>query len=237
MSLHEASNGNGSKDWSFIAGNIDGLAGYEPMFRRFANAGGFGSPLSGFLATIERSPGIGGPFHLNPDFSKEVEAELRSFIAPNGADSVVQIHDALLRYEVGKFLPSLLQVEDRVTMAYGLESRVPLLDLAVVEFVLGLPLNVRLGGTRPKDLMRKAAAQDLPAEVLERKDKMGFPVPLNAWARGTGKIRVKAALESLAERDLEFVDNSAIRGIVSSQDLASRNLWAALSLESWLAAN
>ncbi len=237
MSLLKATEGIGTKDWSYVSGDIDGLAGYDPMFRKFANAGGFVSPLSGFLATIERSAHTGGPFRLDPDLSIEVEAELRSFIAPDGADSVMQIHDALLRYEVGKFLPSLLQVEDRVTMAYGLESRVPLLDLAVVEFVLGLPLNVRLGGTRPKDLMRRAAAKDLPSVVLERKDKMGFPVPLNAWARGAGKARVTAALESLAERDLEFIDSSAIRGIVNSQDLASRNLWGALSLESWLAAN
>ena len=237
MSLLEASGGRGSSSWSQVSGDIAGLSGYEPMLRLFANAGGFTAPLTGFLAIIQRSSSINGPFRIDQDICTQVDAELRTFMAPDGADSLDQIHDALLRYEVGKFLPSLLQVEDRVTMAHGLESRVPILDLALIEHVLGLPLAIRLGGERPKDLMRIASQNDLPQEIRDRKDKMGFPVPLNLWARGDSKGRIKDLISSLADRGLPFIDGAALQNIMNSQDLANRNLWAVISLESWLRAN
>src|SRR5206468_4885985 len=80
-------------------------------------------------------------------------------------------------------LPALLQVEDRTSMAVGLESRVPLLDHRLVELMATVPPVVKFKGGRLKHLFREAVKQVVPAEVLARKDKMGFPVPLAAWYR------------------------------------------------------
>ena len=233
MGLIEASKGVGNK-WNEIAGDISGLAGYHQMYAKFAKFNGFISPIDGFLGITQRSDLDSGLFNIRREVQEAVTSELSSFIAPNGVDCLSELHNSLLRYEVGKFLPSLLQVEDRVTMACGLESRVPLLSTAMLEFMLSLPLGIRMSGTRPKDLMRSAAVKDLPIAVLDRKDKMGFPVPLDAWARNQAKNEVIQLISQLRERQLPYIRNELLDNILLNPDLGNRNLWASLTLSTWL---
>jgi asparagine synthase (glutamine-hydrolysing) len=233
MGMIDASRGFGTK-WSEIAGDISGLAGYHQMYTKFAKSNGFISPIEGFIGITQRSDLDTGLFNIRPEVRDAVVAEIVSFMAPNGIDSLSELHNSLLRYEVGKFLPSLLQVEDRVTMACGLESRVPLLATEVLEFMLSLPLGIRMSGTRPKDLMREAAINDLPAAILERKDKMGFPVPLDLWAKKDAKSEVRRLISQLRERQLPYIRNELLDNILLKPDLGNRNLWASLTLSTWL---
>jgi asparagine synthase (glutamine-hydrolysing) len=208
--------------------------GYEELFNKFVVGGGATSPISGFLASISRSPGSNSLFSIPEHRSKAVEAELRAFIAPSGGESPTEVHDSLLRYEISRFLPSLLQVEDRMSMAHGLESRVPLLDLALVEFVLSLPLHLRMSGTNPKDILRNAMSDLLPAEVVKRKDKMGFPVPIISWLKRDKSGQVDDLLNSLAGRELPGVSIN-LKNITKFQThIDARELWGGLLLESWL---
>lgn len=79
------------------------------------------------------------------------------------------------------YLPDqMLTKVDRATMAVSLEARVPLLGTELLEFCFRLPEAVRYDGTRLKGLMKKAYADVLPREVLER-PKKGFSVPLAEW--------------------------------------------------------
>jgi asparagine synthase (glutamine-hydrolysing) len=233
MGLIEASKGMGNK-WPEIAGDISGLTGYHQMYSKFAEFNGFISPIEGFIGIAQRSDLDAGLFSVRREIQDAVTSELISFIAPNGVDSLSDLHNSLLRYEVGKFLPSLLQVEDRVTMACGLESRVPLLSTDMLEFMLSLPLGIRMSGTRPKDLMRAAAAGDLPAKVLARKDKMGFPVPLDKWAKNEAKNEITRLISQLRERQLPYIRNELLDNILRNPDLGNRNLWASLTLSTWL---
>jgi asparagine synthase (glutamine-hydrolysing) len=233
MGLLEASNASGNK-WREIAGDISGLAGYGQMHKKFAKCNGFISPIEGFIGITQRSDLESGLFKVSREVQTAVTSELVSFIAPNGVDSLSELHNSLLRYEVGKFLPSLLQVEDRVTMSCGLESRVPLLSTEILEFMLSLPLGVRMSGSRPKDLMRAAAVNDLPSGVLDRKDKMGFPVPLDIWARNQSKKEVTGLISQLRERHLPYIRNELLDNILLNPDLGNRNLWASLTLSTWL---
>ena len=233
MGLIEAARGTGSK-WAEIAGDVSGLSGYRQMYEKFSKFNGFTSPIDGFIGITQRSDLETGLFQIRPEVQSAVKAELISYISPNGVDSMSELHNALLRYEVGKFLPSLLQVEDRVTMSCGLESRVPLLSTEILEFMLALPLGVRMTGSRPKDLMRAAAADDLPHVVLDRKDKMGFPVPLDSWARNEAKNEVAGLISQLRERKLPYIRNELLDNILLNPDLGNRNLWASLTLSTWL---
>ena len=81
-------------------------------------------------------------------------------------------------------LPALLHVEDRMSMAHGLESRVPLLDHPLIEFAATLPADIKFEGGQTKHLLKTACAGVLPAPLIERRDKMGFPVPLKEWFEG-----------------------------------------------------
>jgi asparagine synthase (glutamine-hydrolysing) len=233
MGLIEATNGTGNK-WTEIAGDISGLSGYRPMYSRFSQFNGFTSPIEGFIGLAQRSDVDTGLFKVQDEIQVAVKSELLSYISPNGVDTMSELHNALLRYEVGKFLPSLLQVEDRVTMSCGLESRVPLLSTEVLEFMLSLPLGVRMSGSRPKDLMRAAAVNDLPQVVLDRKDKMGFPVPLDKWARNEATAEVRALVSVLRERQLPYIRNELLDSILLNPDLGNRNLWSVLTLSTWL---
>lgn len=229
----DASHGRNSEFWSYISGNISNFSGYSQMLGNFVKGRGFQSPLHGFLHTITRSSDDGIFKIPNESFSR-IESELLTKIAPNGASTVLDIHESLLRYEMKHFLPSLLHVEDRISMAHGLESRVPLLDTRFVEYTLGLPLNLRIGGSRPKDILRRVSESLLPQNVLDRQDKMGFPVPLQDWARKTSFEKIEETYEVLYSSDLSIINK---RNLVSPSQLVAgtgRELWGAITLGAWL---
>jgi asparagine synthase (glutamine-hydrolysing) len=89
----------------------------------------------------------------------------------------------MFRFDVKNFLVGLLQVEDRTSMAWSLESRVPLLDHRLVEFAARLPVFLKTPGRRAKPLLCEAVRPFVPAEIVDRTDKQGFPTPLAAWLR------------------------------------------------------
>ncbi|WP_052360251.1 asparagine synthase (glutamine-hydrolyzing) [Solidesulfovibrio alcoholivorans] len=78
-------------------------------------------------------------------------------------------------------LEHLLRMEDRNSMAFSLEARVPYLDYRLVEYLLGVPeaLKIRLGET--KYLQKKALGRYTTPEILARKDKLGFATPMEDW--------------------------------------------------------
>ncbi len=81
-------------------------------------------------------------------------------------------------------IPALLHYEDRSSMAFGLEARVPFLDYRLVEFALGLPGEMKIKGATTKYVARQAFKNILPEAVRTRRDKMGYPTPLALWLRG-----------------------------------------------------
>lgn len=86
----------------------------------------------------------------------------------------------LTRYSV----PSLLRYEDRNSMAWSIESRVPFLDYRLVEFALSLPVEHKLRGGRTKAVLRAGLRGIVPDRVLDRRDKMGFVTPQSRWMEG-----------------------------------------------------
>ena len=94
----------------------------------------------------------------------------------------------MTHFDFKTLLPALLQVEDRMSMAHGVESRVPLLDHRLVELAATIPADIKFQNGELKHLLKVAFGDHLPAAIRERKDKMGFPVPLQEWMtkRGTG---------------------------------------------------
>lgn len=79
-------------------------------------------------------------------------------------------------------LPALLHSEDRNSMINSIESRLPFLDYRLVEYVLSLPTNYKIGNGFLKKILREAV-DELPVEIKFRKDKMGFVAPTSQWAK------------------------------------------------------
>jgi asparagine synthase (glutamine-hydrolysing) len=118
-------------------------------------------------------------------------------------------------------------------MAVSLESRVPLLDPGLVEDAARLPDSTLLAGGKLKSALRKAAEPYLPESIVYRSDKMGFPVPLQRWARGPARDFVHDTLLSGRAAARGLFDAGALRRLVDQEGEFGRALWGALQLELW----
>ncbi|HEY2955779.1 MAG TPA: asparagine synthase (glutamine-hydrolyzing) [Candidatus Eisenbacteria bacterium] len=134
-----------------------------------------------------------------------------------------------------RLLPSLLRYEDRNSMAYSIETRLPFLDYRLVEFVFSLPDEQRIEGATTKAILRRALADRIPPGVLGRRDKMGFETPADRWLREryAGEVR-RRLLEPGPIHD--WIEPGALAEALEEY-LAGREIglqvWRWLSLDSW----
>ena len=121
-------------------------------------------------------------------------------------------------------------------MAHGVEARVPILDHPLVEFAATIPADVKFKNGELKRLLKTVFASQLPSAIRDRKDKMGFPVPLNGWLKRGGPAReyIGDILGSARARGRGYLANGlSLDKVLDSQSTYGRNLWALLSLELW----
>jgi asparagine synthase (glutamine-hydrolysing) len=90
---------------------------------------------------------------------------------------------ALSRYELLTYLTCALERMDRMSMAHGLEGRVPFLDLDLVQWGLGLPSRFKLGLRTNKRILKQLARRRLSRRIVDG-PKSGFGLPLGDWFRG-----------------------------------------------------
>jgi asparagine synthase (glutamine-hydrolysing) len=139
----------------------------------------------------------------------------------------------MVHYDMCASLPALLHVEDRITMACSLESRVPLLDPRIVELVASMPPRMKFRGAEMKYILKKSMKNILPSLILERKDKMGFPVPLHLWARNHLLEFFRDILLSAPCKNRGIFNLPAIEKLIAEEDAYSRRLWGFLNIELW----
>ena len=148
------------------------------------------------------------------------------------------LNRALYADTLGYLPDDLLVKVDIATMAHGLEGRSPLLDQHLVDFALRLPSRLKRRGSEGKLVLKRAVADLLPREVLER-PKMGFGIPASRWLRGELRPLLEETLFSTAARTRGFFEPRAVRALVDAhatgrQDHGPR-LWLLLMLELWCA--
>ena len=94
-----------------------------------------------------------------------------------------------------RLLPSLLRYEDRNSMAFSIETRLPFLDYRLVEFVFSLPDEQKLDGATHEGDPAPRARRPHPARACSRaRDKMGFETPTDVWLRGRYADEVRRRL-------------------------------------------
>jgi len=133
----------------------------------------------------------------------------------------------------------MLTKVDRVTMAHALEARVPLLDHQLVEYMAGVPSELKLKGFKKKYLLKRAMQKRLPRNVL-RGPKRGFNVPMPGWlARDLQEfVRDTLSPERIAANGV-FRPEAVTRLIdehTRQERDHSRNLWTLIVLEHWMRA-
>jgi asparagine synthase (glutamine-hydrolysing) len=163
-----------------------------------------------------------------------------------------------LYLEAKTFLHGLLVVEDKLSMAHGMETRVPFLDNDVVDFAMRSPVGLKLGDLaevirlnendpRPKRgmlapsadgklVLRQAMERHLPPEVLNRK-KQGFSAPDASWFRGESMDYVRQRLFRSRARIYDVLDRDFVQQLVLDHLEGRENrrllIWSLLYLENW----
>ena len=131
---------------------------------------------------------------------------------------------------------NLLERGDRMTMAAGLEMRVPFLDKAMVPFGIALPDQMKVRGRRGKWIVRRWAQDKLPAETLKR-PKWGFRVPLAQWFRGHLKDMLHGYLRSSSGLCAAYADRGQVEQLLNEHESgaadANLQLWTLLAAEVW----
>ncbi len=142
----------------------------------------------------------------------------------------------LLYVDTKTYLHELLMKQDQMSMAASIESRVPFLDHELVGFAARMPERMKVRGMTTKYVLRKAMENVLPGEILTRK-KMGFPVPVGAWLRGSHRFLLDEFVTSSRTTARGLFDAGAVRRIVASHTSGEANhserLWSLINLEIW----
>lgn len=169
---------------------------------------------------------------LRPDLGPALLAEEADDATPYLAGRTLQQH--LARLVVEDSLPTLLRYEDRNSMAFAREARVPFLDYRLVEyaFTAAAPWRVHAGWT--KWIQRQTMADRLPSTVVWRRDKVGFETPELAWLRA-GQDHLLDRLTP-GGRLADYLDVPAARAAVPRLLAAGQTalVWRWVNLAGWL---
>jgi asparagine synthase (glutamine-hydrolysing) len=145
---------------------------------------------------------------IHPKLNAQFADRRSDWLAARSAtmhDLPKRLYDDVFRFS----LPCLLRYADRNSMAFSIESRMPLLDYRLVEHVFTLPLTMTVRGGWTKWVFRRAMEGRLPPDIQWRKDKMGFVTPEGLWLR-EGKQHIADGLSgSLLSED--FLDQHRMR--------------------------
>jgi asparagine synthase (glutamine-hydrolysing) len=135
------------------------------------------------------------------------------------------------------WLPDDLLVKaDKMTMATGLELRVPFLDHRLVEFAAGLPDRAKLNGSTGKAILRQEMRGRVPDAIIDR-PKKGFPVPLASWLRGPLRRFLREQLLDRQSACSSYLEPTAVAQILEQHEQGradrSGELWSLLVFEIW----
>lgn len=165
-----------------------------------------------------------------------------------------------LYFEAKTFLPGLLTVEDKLSMAHGLETRVPFLDNDLVDFAMRLPVQVKLkrldavarinenayGGkarlyfeqTQDGKLVLRRMMERYVPHSITTAAKQGFSAPDASWFKGESIEYVRNRLFSAKARLYEYLDRETVRSLVEDHLSGRENrrllIWSLLNFEEWL---
>jgi len=150
-----------------------------------------------------------------------------------GADPLARFQDLDLGVSL---VDDQLAKTDRASMAHSLETRVPLLDQAIVDFAFSLRPTHKVRGLAKKRILRQAAAAVVPEEIVKGR-KRGFSIPAAAWLRGELQPFAREVLAPDRLRREGFFDHEVVTGLidrhVAGREDLSRQLWGLLTFSLW----
>jgi asparagine synthase (glutamine-hydrolysing) len=178
--------------------------------------------------------------HLfRPEWRREMERHYIDRFAEHGESAgAIAADDWMLYQDTAMYLPDdILTKVDRMSMAHGLEARVPLLDHRIVEFAATVPFHLKLRGNTSKRVMKHAVRKLLPPPLLAQR-KQGFSIPIQRWfLEDLGQHFQETVLAKNAHSH-EYINADYAQRVHRHHSEGRENyghhLWALLMLEHWL---
>ena len=170
--------------------------------------------------------------HLQPRFARTAA----DFLHPPRRQASLTARAAEIAYRVYP-IPAWLHYEDRISMAFGVESRSPFLDYRVAEFLMSVPAELKIRRGMRKWILREAVKGIVPESIRLRQDKQGFPTPSETWFRSTLREPIRQLLSSsrLAERG--YLEPTRLLELFDRHCEGKANLrfaiWSWVNLELW----
>jgi asparagine synthase (glutamine-hydrolysing) len=145
---------------------------------------------------------------------------------------------ALLAQSFRLSLPVLLRYADRNSMAHSVELRLPFLDRRVAEFALSLPPSLLYRDGYRKQVLRDAVRSEVPAAVLDRRDKVGYETPEDQWfGSEAGRARIaEILLDRDARAGAHYEPGAIERDVAAGSWRDVHAVWRAVNAELWLRA-
>jgi asparagine synthase (glutamine-hydrolysing) len=225
-------NGNFVVTYESIIPNLTALRNYKPLLQEFWREGLFEEMDRRYYRLVNRAP------LLNDEINWQLLGDYSPFTTFEGIFNSSNVRkesyfDLMTHFDFKTLLPALLQVEDRMSMAHGLESRVPLLDHPLVEFAATIPADIKFKDGTMKRVFKDAMHHVLPDVITNRQDKMGFPVPLTEWVNSEIHDFVMDVFSSRNAVNRELINNKLVVEKLSRESKFGRTLWGLLCLEIW----
>jgi asparagine synthase (glutamine-hydrolysing) len=243
------------------------FAGYPWRYFGSANCSQNGTFLRNYyhfwqrIVPDEQKPSLFRPnvlSHVDPEASFRAFSRIlaENNLPRNGIESNI---NRSLYFECRSFLHGLLMIEDKLSMAHGLETRVPFLDNDLVDLACRIPVRMKLSNldsiaridenelgkgyryrmktSEGKRILRDAIESLVPARVAERA-KQGFSSPDVSWYRGESLDYVHSLLTSGSPCIYEYLQPAYVRAVLEQHLAGQRNyrllIWSFLCLEWWL---
>jgi len=216
-----------------IIPNLQMLKTYKPMLKQFWAQGLFDSLDKRYYRLIDRAVDMASEVDLTKAEKDHCFQEFSKIFNFPKFEHAESYFNAMTHFDFKTLLPGLLHVEDRVSMAHGLEARVPFLHWPLVEFLATIPATIKFSSGRMKYLLTKTYAHRLPPAIVARKDKMGFPVPFNEWMHSHLKEYFLDIFSAGANRQQQEISYHKILQDYPHLTTFSRKMWGFLSYEIW----
>lgn len=246
--------------WTLLNSRIDGIyraltpRALRDLLRRTINAGSFSATTKRQLEHmfVMRDGASWPSFYFDNFYSAFSNADQDELLTPEAKLSAGDAYAGsmlhwdhssgdllhrLLYTDIKTYLVELLMKQDQMSMAASIESRVPFLDHALVEFTASIPAKYSTRGLAGKRILKSAMSDLLPEAIVHRK-KMGFPTPWAYWLAGPQLEELERLLTEPRTLERRLFRSEVVKRLFAEHRAGVRDhgnrIWRLLNLELWL---
>ncbi|MGE5329806.1 MAG: asparagine synthase (glutamine-hydrolyzing) [Deltaproteobacteria bacterium] len=192
--------------------------------------------VSRFVKNKKNSPIVDW---VNPQFENNIkeQAIFPKYSQIKNFDDKEVLNNVLYQLTFHTNIQSLLHYEDRNSMAYSVESRVPFLDYRLAEFVFTLPSNYKIRNGSTKSVMRTGMKGLIPENIRLRRSKLGFATPERTWQKTFLKSLMKEALENEKMKSFILPEKAFVyQDAIEKNSIQDPTFWRWINLYLWMEA-